>query len=577
MTRFERRPGASGPWFRLSEGGGVLASVGDSRIINYNLSDPSVGRDGHRILGFFLNNYLRNATVLFAHDATKPPIGRAVNLVSDGGYLRGGIEFARREVYAFADTIYQLAFNGFLNATSISWLPRDWKFATEQGRQRGAIDFASVDLLEISVVPVPALPTALIAARSSGIDVAPMVEWAERALDEKLETGMNMSRSALTSIRRAAGAPSVHPSAGLAERAERKARAERISAQVFGGPFRSLGEHLQAVAAAADDTAQPDPRLVRAPAGMSEGSLTGGGFMVAPQWAEPLVAGMYDEATLAPLCDRRETANPLANVKLPAIDETSRADGSRHGGSLAYWDNEADQVTATSLRWKMLEFVPNKLIGLCVITRELMDDTAMLGAHISRAFAAEFSFKLDLAVLAGVAGQPKGILTSPALITVPKETGQPAATVLAENVDKMWSRLPAPSRKRAVWLVNEDVETSLATLGGANPTATSNALYMPAGTGGNPYPLLKGRPVLVVEQASFLGTVGDIVLADFRQYVLIDGGTTPALSVHARFDSDQVTFRFVLRVDGMSTWASPITPFNGSSTRSPFVALASRP
>jgi len=44
------------------------------------------------------------------------------------------------------------------------------------------------------------------------------------------------------------------------------------------------------------------------------------------------------------------------------------------------------------------------------------------------------------------AGTPLGILNSTALITVAKETGQGSATVISENVNKMWKRLPAPSR-----------------------------------------------------------------------------------------------------------------------------------
>jgi HK97 family phage major capsid protein len=132
----------------------------------------------------------------------------------------------------------------------------------------------------------------------------------------------------------------------------------------------------------------------------------------------------------------------------------------------------------------------------------------------------------------------------------------------------MWKRLPAPSRRRAVWLANEDADEQLDQL--------PLTMYAPNGTEQNPYPLLKGRPVVTAEQCPQLGTLGDIVLADLSQYILIDGGLTPMLSVHARFDSDQVIWRFVLRIDGKGNWSSPITPYNGGATRSPFVALAAR-
>jgi HK97 family phage major capsid protein len=96
------------------------------------------------------------------------------------------------------------------------------------------------------------------------------------------------------------------------------------------------------------------------------------------------------------------------------------------------------------------------------------------------------------------------------------------------------------------------------------------------GVGGNPYPLLKGRPVIVLEQCPALGAVGDIALIDPSQYILIDGGEKTAMSVHAHFDSDEIVFRFTWRVDGKGAYSSPITPFNGSQTRSPFVTLAAR-
>ena len=64
--------------------------------------------------------------------------------------------------------------------------------------------------------------------------------------------------------------------------------------------------------------------------------------MVEPEFAAELIGSLYEEAVVAPLCDRRHSDKP-ADVHLPAIDETSRADGSRWGGTLSYW--EAEGVT----------------------------------------------------------------------------------------------------------------------------------------------------------------------------------------------------------------------------------------
>ena len=102
---------------------------------------------------------------------------------------------------------------------------------------------------------------------------------------------------------------------------------------------------------------------------------------------------------------------------------------------------------------------------------------------------------------------------------------------------------------------------------------------MPAGGLSDlPYGKIYTRPVLPIEQCATLGTVGDIILADLSQYLLIEkGGIKTASSIHVQFLTDETAFRFVYRVNGQPVWNSALTPFKGTSnTLSPFVALATR-
>jgi HK97 family phage major capsid protein len=141
----------------------------------------------------------------------------------------------------------------------------------------------------------------------------------------------------------------------------------------------------------------------------------------------------------------------------------------------------------------------------------------------------------------------------------------------------MWSRLWAPCRANAVWLLNQDVEPQLhtMTLGGTN--ANLPTYLPPGGLSGKMYATLIGRPVLPVEWCATLGTVGDIILADLRHYVTITRGMIEsAMSIHLRFDYDESSFRFIFRVDGQPWWASALTPYKGSSTQSCFVTLETR-
>ena len=101
----------------------------------------------------------------------------------------------------------------------------------------------------------------------------------------------------------------------------------------------------------------------------------------------------------------------------------------------------------------------------------------------------------------------------------------------------------------------------------------------PGGISGAPYGSLLGRPVIPIEQASALGDLGDIILADMNGYVLAQkGGVQSDVSIHVRFVYDESVFRFVLRIDGQPLRASALTPYKGgaTATQSHFVTLEAR-
>ncbi len=192
---------------RLRRGGTLDAApyAANGRVVRYVLSTPAVGRDQHTVAAdaWVLTNYLKNPVFLWAHDDTLPPIGRMVEIGTFSDQLKGNVEYADRDVNPFADTVYRLVRGGYLNAVSASWRPLEWSYARDKDRP-GGIDFTKVDLLEVSQVPLPALPAALAEARSRGIDTLPLYHWAERALD--LGGGV-LPRTELEELRRSAKMP----------------------------------------------------------------------------------------------------------------------------------------------------------------------------------------------------------------------------------------------------------------------------------------------------------------------------------------------------------------------------------
>jgi HK97 family phage major capsid protein len=344
--------------------------------------------------------------------------------------------------------------------------------------------------------------------------------------------------------------------------------------------FKTLGEQLVAIHKSSI-TGRTDPRLMQAAiSGTSEAVPSDGGFLVQTDFSEQLLQRTYASGQIASRVTRYPISANSNRLKINAIDEDSRVDGSRWGGVQAFWQNEADTLAGSKPKFRQIELNLNKLTGLCYATDELLNDAAALQAVIMDAFPKEFVFKVEDAIISGTgSGMPLGLMNSGAVISVTKDSGDSTPTVSTPDVLAMYSRLFATSRQNAVWLVNQDVEPKLYPLTLGSGTAVQ-LLYFPPGTQNNPdpnYGRMLGKPVIPVEHCATLGTPGDIILCDLSQYVMADKGAPEAASsIHVRFLNDETTFRFIYRVDGQPTWKKALTPKNGSNTQSPFIALATR-
>ena len=148
-------------------------SENNKEILYVIASTSNIDRDGDTIAvtGWEFDNYIKNPVVLWAHDGWNPPIGRAVNIsITNKQELAMGIEFLNRQIYPdgfseelihehikFAEMTYYMYKSGFINAFSVSFIPKEWKFRDDDG-----IDFLKQELTELSCVSVPANPEALV-------------------------------------------------------------------------------------------------------------------------------------------------------------------------------------------------------------------------------------------------------------------------------------------------------------------------------------------------------------------------------------------------------------------------------
>jgi HK97 family phage major capsid protein len=354
---------------------------------------------------------------------------------------------------------------------------------------------------------------------------------------------------------------------------ESASRSQPVPAEVKK-TFSSLGEQMAAIAAAGR-SAGIDSRLQwQAAAGMNEGGGSDGGYLIQQDFVADLMSRASDRSDLYSRA-RRIPLGPNSNgVKINALKDSSRVNGSRFGGVQAFWTGEGQEKIGSTLKFRQMDMRLHKLTGLLYATDEMLEDAAALDGVIKQAFEDEFAFKIDDSIFEGSgAGMPVGIMNSNALVTVAKEGAQAADTVTVENVVKMWARLWARSRGTAIWTINQQIEPQLMTM-----KIGDTPIYLPNGNiAGAPFSTLLGRPIIPTEFNSALGDKGDIVLMDLSQYLVIQkGGVKQDTSIHARFINDETTFRFVVRMDGQPIWDAPLTPFKGTDSLSPFVTLAER-
>src|SRR3990167_5433071 len=341
-------------------------------------------------------------------------------------------------------------------------------------------------------------------------------------------------------------------------------------------PFKSMGEQLLAVKAVGIDPTIRDKRLlylnekaIKA-TGANEGTGSDGGFLLQQDFTNESLNRVYNTGQIMSKTTKRPVGAGANGLVVNVINETSRATGSRFGGVRAYWLNEAGTKTKSAPTYRRWTLNLEKLIGLYYATDELLQDATGLQGDVMDSFSKENNFACEDAVVNGLgAGNPLGILNAPATVSVSKETGQAAATIVTANLSKMWARMWAPARANSMWLIDQSLEPQLMGLNLSVGTGGMPVYIPPGGLSASPYSMLLGRPVIPVEYCSVLGTVGDIILADIGEYRWIDKcGIVSAASIHVQFLTDETAFRFVYRCNGAPFWNSALTPKSAGDTQS---------
>ena len=353
-----------------------------------------------------------------------------------------------------------------------------------------------------------------------------------------------------------------------------KALGAKFKAQEYG---ETLAQFLIDVSPKAFMTAElAAKREALKNAAASSGEPASGGFLVPEAFRAELLSLSLEASVVRPRA--RVVPMETSRVVYPFLDDTSHA-SNVFGGVTGYWTPESGTMTDTAASFGRLALEAWKLTAFANVPNELIADSALsFEAFIRSTFPQALAYFADVAFISGSgAGQPLGFNTAAnaARVSVAKEGGQAADTIVWENIVKMYARMLPQSLGSAVWIVSPDTFPELATMALSVGTG-GGPIWLNNGVGGPPATIL-GRPVVISEKVENLGDQGDINFVDLSYYLVGDRqAMTVASSEHFRFQNGETSFKFVERLDGRPWLQSALTPRNGGSTLSPFVTLDAR-
>jgi HK97 family phage major capsid protein len=286
-------------------------------------------------------------------------------------------------------------------------------------------------------------------------------------------------------------------------------------------------------------------------------------------------AFVRDRCTVLPMQSR--------SMLIPALKQSSstfqRGQSQFFGGVVMSWTPEANVIAESDAVFREVELVARDLTFVSVASNQLLQDNAVaLDTLLTTMFQEVCAWSYDYYILQGqYANEPIGVINAPGTYAYSRNT---ANSVLLPDIANMLSHLYTQSWDNACWIANPSVIPQLITMTNNASNAPFLTWLNPApGTGDGPIAqkipaMLAGLPIFWSEKASYLGSRGDLILADFSKYILGDRlAIQVEVSPHIRFPQNQMMWRVIVRWDGTPWQDAPITLADQTQMVSPMVTL----
>jgi HK97 family phage prohead protease len=160
----------------------------DERKATFIASSETEDRHGDVVSqsGWDLKSFRKNPVLLFGHNSRDLPIGKVERIKIEDNKLIAETVGVEEGVHDLADKVWKMVSKGFLNAVSVGFRALEYEPRFGKDGEWLGFNFLKQELLELSIVPVPANPEAIRVARSFGAaksEISELFTGSEACLD----------------------------------------------------------------------------------------------------------------------------------------------------------------------------------------------------------------------------------------------------------------------------------------------------------------------------------------------------------------------------------------------------------
>ncbi|AJE47180.1 phage major capsid protein [Celeribacter indicus] len=349
-------------------------------------------------------------------------------------------------------------------------------------RHGGGRTIQALELMEISIVAVPAHP----GARITSAKGAEMAEQENGAPDvTALETKVGETTEAITVLTQRLDkveAKANRPG-GDQERKDDPSDERKAFANYLRHGDRISDEDRKAL------NVSSDPQ---------------GGYLAPPELSSEIIRDLVEYSPIRSVASVRTTTAP--SVIYPTRGDVTNA----------RWHGEMDERKGSDISFGQKELEPKEISTYVDISNRLLADAPQAEIEVRAALSEDFGQKEAKAFVNGAGGpEPEGFMAHP---SIEHTVNGHATEIKADALIKLLYALPATYRNRGVWALNGTTLGLVRTM----KDGQGNYLWQPSYQAGQPETIL-GRPVVeMVDMPDVEANAFPICYGDFSAYRIID-------------------------------------------------------